>query len=88
MSSCSPGCACTVSLKGAELDPGPVAMATTGTNHGWGAGSRSRELQVTAGSGTDMLMANRAKETPATVRGKTWHRGGSDWGREASAKQG
>ena len=26
-------------------------MATMGTNHGWGAESRSRELLVTAGSG-------------------------------------
>ena len=36
MSLCSPGCACTVSLRGAELDPGPVAMATMGTNHSCG----------------------------------------------------
>ena len=35
-----------------------------------------------------MLMAEGAKETPAVVRGKTWHRGGSDWEREARAKQG
>ena len=34
-----------------ELDPGPVAMATMGTNLGWGAESRSRELLVTAGNG-------------------------------------
>ena len=88
MSSYSPGCACTASLRGTELDPGLVAMATTGTNHGWGAESRSRELQVTARSGIGVLMADGAKETPAVVRGKTWHRGGSDWEREARANQG
>ena len=74
MSSCRPGCACIVSLKDAKLDPRPVAMAstaTTGTNRRWGAESRSRELQVTVGSGTGVLMVDGAKETPAAVRCKT-----------------
>ena len=88
MSICSPGCACTVSLRGTELDPGPVTMGSTGTNHGWGAESRSRELKVTAGSGTGVLMADGAKETLTAVRGRTWHRGGSEWEREARANQG
>ena len=79
MSSCSPGCASTISLKGTELDPGPVTMGSTGTNHGWGAELRSRELQVTAGGGTSVLVAVRAKETPAAVSGRAWNRGGSDW---------
>ena len=35
-----------------------------------------------------MLMADGAKETPAAVRGRTWHRGGSAWEREARANQG
>ena len=35
-----------------------------------------------------MLMADGAKETPATVRGRTWHRGGSDWERETCMNQG
>ena len=67
----SPGCACTVSLRGTELNPGPVTMGFTGTNHGWGAESRSRELQVTAGSCTGVLMANGAKETSTAVRDRT-----------------
>ena len=67
----SPGCACTVSLRGTELDPGPVPMGSTGTNHGWGAESRSRELQVTVGSCTGLLMDDGAKETPAAVRDRT-----------------
>ena len=33
MSSCSPGCASTLSLRGTELDPGPVTMGSAGTNH-------------------------------------------------------
>ena len=78
MSIYSPGCACTVSLRGTELDPGPVTMASMGTNHGWGAESHNRELQVTAGSGTGVLMADGAKETPTAVRGRTCHRGDSD----------
>ena len=41
-----------------------------------------------AGSGTSVLMAERAKETPAAVRGRTWHRGGFDWEREARVNQG
>ena len=32
-------------------------------------------------------MADGAKETPAAVRGRTWHRGGSEWEREARANQ-
>ena len=83
MSICSPGCACTVFLRGTELDPGPVMMASTGTNHGWGAESRSTELQVTDGSGNGVLMADGAKETLAAVRGRTLHRGGADLEREA-----
>ena len=79
MSSCSPGCASTISLRGTKLDPGPVTIGSTGTNHGWEAESRSRELQVTVGGGTGVLVAVGAKETPAAVHGKAWHRGGSDW---------
>ena len=41
-----------------------------------------------AGSGTDVLMADGTKETPAAVRGRTWHRGGSDWEQEARGNQG
>ena len=41
-----------------------------------------------AGSGTDVLMANGANETPTAVRRRTWHRGGSDWEREVRANQG
>ena len=78
MSSCSPGCACIVSLRGTELDPGPIKMGSTGTNHGWEAESRSRELQVMAGGGTGVLVAVGAKETTTAVRGRAWHRGGSD----------
>ena len=88
MSICSSGCACTVSLRGIELDPGPVAMATTGTNHGWGAKSCSKELKVTAKSGIGVLMADGANKTPAAMPDKTWHRGGSDSEREACAKHG
>ena len=33
-------------------------------------------------------MADGAKETPAAVRGRTWHRGDSDWEWEALANQG
>ena len=36
MSVCSPGSACIVSLRGIEPDPGPVAMTSTGMNHGCG----------------------------------------------------
>ena len=43
---------------------------------------------MTVGSGTGVLMADGAKETSAVVRGKTWHRGGSDWEPKARAKQG
>ena len=56
--------------QGIELDPGSVMMGSTGTNHGWEAESSSRELQVTAGGGTGVLVAVGAKETPAAVRCK------------------
>ena len=88
MSSCSSGCDCTASLRGTELDPWPVTMAPRGTKHGWGAESRKRELQVMIESGSGVLMADGAKETPAAVRVRTWHRGRSDWEREAHANQG
>ena len=34
VSSCSLGCACTVSLRGTELDPMPVTMGFASTSHG------------------------------------------------------
>ena len=40
MSSCSPGCASTLSLRGTELDPGPVTMGSAGTNHDGSLGVR------------------------------------------------
>ena len=86
MSICNPRCACNVSLRGTELDPGPITMASTGMNRGWGAESSSRELQLTVGSGIGVLMADGAKETPTAVRCRTWHRGGSDLEQEAHAK--
>ena len=36
MSICIPGSACIASLRCTEPDPGPVAMTSTGTNHGYG----------------------------------------------------
>ena len=63
MSSCSPGWASAISLRGTELDPGPVTMGSTGTNHG-------RRLRCTAGadgtvvqgSGLWCVPAHRAKQ--------------------------
>ena len=81
MSSCSPGCSCTVSLRGNELDPRPVTIGSTGTNHGWEAESCSRELPMTARGGIGVLVAIGAKETPTAMRGRAWHKGGSDWER-------
>ena len=46
----------------------PVAMATTGTNHGWGAESRSRELLVTAGSGKGLWCRARPCGAPSDGR--------------------
>ena len=61
-------------------------MGSTGTNHGWEAESRSRELQVTDGGGTSVLVAVGDKETPAAMRGRAWHRGGSNWERWCLAR--
>ena len=66
---CGLGSASTVSLRGTELDPGPVAMATTGTNHGWEAESR-RELLMTAESGKGLWC--RTRPCGALGDGKLW----------------
>ena len=51
MSSCSPGCACTVSLRGTELDPGPVTMGSAGTSHDGSPGKvQGRQGNVVQGS--------------------------------------
>ena len=59
MSICRPGSASTASLGGTEPDPRPVAMTTTGTNHGCGPDVLQRQsrarvnagLMVSSGSG-------------------------------------
>ena len=63
MSSCSPGCACTVSLRGTELDPGPVTMGSVGTNHDGSSGKvQGRQGTVVQGSA---LWCARQRWTPA-----------------------
>ena len=36
MSVCRPGCACIISLRCIESDPGPVAITSTGMDHDYG----------------------------------------------------
>ena len=59
--------------QGAELDPGPVTLATTGTNHGWGDESH-KELLVTAESGKGLWC--RTRPYGALSDGKLWSAGG------------
>ena len=53
-------------------------MATTGTNHGWGAESRSRERLVTAGSGKGLWC--RARPCGALSNGRLRRAGACEAG--------
>ena len=79
MSSYSPRCASTLSLKGTELDPRPVTMGSVGTNHGGSSGVwqgcwRRQEAEQGPATARNRGKLSSAGMLATTTARQWWHR--------------